>query len=169
LTRFISLTNHFKPDCSFARLKTCFIRYSLANVCGVSATPTLSANWLNDGVVWLLREAAGCRLLSADLAAEPHALCALSPRPPPGAPHLARFSRDVGYHRTPPQAFYGSHRSTRAAGIRRVKGAKRLGVPLGNWLFAELAAFAASETTPHSPSCWAAPCGEPRQGTTAGK
>jgi hypothetical protein len=55
LTRFISLTNHFKPDCSFARLKTCFIRYSLANVCGVSATPTLSANSLNDGVVWLLR------------------------------------------------------------------------------------------------------------------
>jgi hypothetical protein len=49
-----------------------------------------------------------------------------------------------------------------AAGIRRVKGAKRLGMPVGNWLSAEqgksafygpsmLAACAESGTTPHSP------------------
>ena len=37
---------------------------------------------------------------------------ALSPRPKPGAPHLAGFSRDVGYHRPPPQTCRGSHKST---------------------------------------------------------
>jgi site-specific recombinase XerD len=53
-----------------------------------------------------------------------------------------------------------------AAGIRRVKGAKRLGVPVGNWLTAEQgkrllltansASLEASATMPHSQFCWAA-------------
>src|ERR1700678_1856371 len=33
-----------------------------------------------------------------------NALLALSPPPTPGAPHLARFSRDVGFHRARPAA-----------------------------------------------------------------
>jgi hypothetical protein len=33
--------------------------------------------------------------------------CALSPQQPPGAPHLARFSRDVGYHRSFPRTCSG--------------------------------------------------------------
>ena len=55
-----------------------------------------------------------------------------------------------------------------AAGIRRVKGAKKLGVRMGNWLTAEqgrrmLGVFtgtpsAGYETTPWSLCCWAADC-----------
>jgi hypothetical protein len=36
---------------------------------------------------------------------------AVSPKQVPGVPHLARFSRDVGYRGTPPQADDGSRRS----------------------------------------------------------
>ena len=55
-----------------------------------------------------------------------------------------------------------------AAGIRRVKGAKRLGAPVGNWLTAEqgkhllstadIASSEASATMPHWRFCWAAAC-----------
>jgi hypothetical protein len=47
-----------------------------------------------------------------------NALCALSPPPVPGAPHLARFSRDVGYHGSRPQASGESHNSTRVPHVR---------------------------------------------------
>ena len=59
-----------------------------------------------------------------------------------------------------------------AAGIRRVKGAKRLGMPVGNWLSAEQGkrllrtvdvgqSSRQARLTPHSPSSWVAVCGAP--------
>jgi len=44
--------------------------------------------------------------------------CALSPPQSPGAPHLARFSRDVGYRRPCPQACCGPHSSVRVPHVR---------------------------------------------------
>jgi hypothetical protein len=59
-----------------------------------------------------------------------------------------------------------------AAGIRRVKGTKRLGMPVGNLAFRgagrassadgrQLAVSGASETTPRLPFSWDAVCGAP--------
>jgi hypothetical protein len=45
---------------------------------------------------------------------------ALSSHQWPGAPHLARFSRDVGYHSSPPHAGEGSHNSTGVHSSTRV-------------------------------------------------
>jgi hypothetical protein len=42
----------------------------------------------------------------------------LSPKIPPGAPHLARFSRDVGYHRSTPQACCSPHNSPQVPHVR---------------------------------------------------
>jgi hypothetical protein len=40
------------------------------------------------------------------------------PAPWPGAPHLARFSRDVGFRRPPPQACCGTHNSVGVPHVR---------------------------------------------------
>jgi hypothetical protein len=52
----------------------------------------------------------------------------LSPPQLPGAPHLAGFSRDVGYRRTPPQARCGSQDPVRVPHVRpSVGGPKTMG------------------------------------------
>jgi hypothetical protein len=61
----------------------------------------------------------------------PSSSATLSPPPQPGAPHLARFSRDVGYRRPSPQACRGSHNSTRVPYVRTsVRGPKTIGEAL---------------------------------------
>jgi hypothetical protein len=48
--------------------------------------------------------------------------------PSPHPPHLARFSRDVGYHRPSPQARRDLHRSTGVPHVRTsVRGPKTMG------------------------------------------
>ena len=62
------------------------------------------------------------------------AFWALSPPPMPGAPHLARFSRDVGYRRPPPQACCGSHSSVGVPHVRTsVRGPKTMGEALNDF------------------------------------
>ena len=51
-----------------------------------------------------------------------------APMPGAGAPYLARFSRDVGYHRPHPQASRGLHNSVRVPYLRTsVRGPKTMG------------------------------------------
>ena len=53
---------------------------------------------------------------------------ALSPPQWPGAPHLARFSRDVGYRRPRHQTFLGPHNSKGVPQVRQsVPGPKTMG------------------------------------------
>jgi hypothetical protein len=69
-----------------------------------------------------------------------NALSALSPPRQPGAPHLAGFSRDVGYRSTSPQASFGCHNFVRVPLGLSVRGPNTMGEALHSILFIRTAA-----------------------------
>ena len=75
-------------------------------------------------------------LAGSELRLESTRFWALSPPPSLGAPHLARFSRDVGYRRPSPQTSCGLHNST--------------GVPYVRTSVARISYYAALSTTTHA-------------------
>ena len=75
-------------------------------------------------------------LAGSELRLESARFWALSPPPSLGAPHLARFSRDVGYRRPSPQTSCGLHNST--------------GVPYVRTSVARISYYAALATTTHA-------------------
>jgi hypothetical protein len=102
----------------WAQVQICGTRHRVEEKCGGTCGRD-RANSVHSTLSLLSREA---RLSLCDL--EPatfgqqvkggmNALLAFSPPRQPGAPHLARFSRDVGYRRPPLQASGGSYNSVR--------------------------------------------------------